>query len=158
MTKYTWIYSFSAPLSEEGAASLSQEITTFLAAWKSHGADVHGKAYLKYDRFLILQSDPSDSRPSGCSIDSMKKAIEEVLQHNNVGYEDASQVFFKDNAGVIRATHFHEISSMIESGDLGPDTIVYDHTLSQTDDLSKWEVPLSDTWLSRFLTKGSPAA
>ena len=146
-----WFFSIKTSLSPAKASALQADLDRFTANWKSHGADVVGGATLKYHRFVIVQADPNDPRPSGCSIDSMRKSVEDILAHHQIECLDAGHVFYRGPEGQIEGANFRELPSLVANGTLSAGTIMFDHTLSQTDDLNRWEVPLVETWAKRYL-------
>ena len=150
MQNYTWFYSLKSSLSPEQEQALEVDFANFLNQWKTHGTPVDGLIALKYGRFIIIQSDPQVSRPSGCSIDSLKRSISQILNAHGHEVLDAAHVYYRDQNQDIQVTHFSKIPSLVASGDLTPETIVFDHSLAQSDDLSKWELPMSQTWLDRY--------
>ncbi|MFK7925269.1 MAG: hypothetical protein AB8H47_25160 [Bacteroidia bacterium] len=152
MQSYTWFYSLADALSPEKEQALAADFEYFLAQWKSHGTPVEGLIKIQYGRFVIVQSNPEDSRPSGCSIDSLKKSVSAIIDKHGLSVLDASYVYYRSGTE-IQATHFKELPKLATEGTLEADTIVFDHSLSQSDDLSKWELPLKQTWLKRYLPK-----
>ncbi|MEM6630939.1 MAG: hypothetical protein AAF694_14760 [Bacteroidota bacterium] len=155
MQRYTWIYSLSQPTTAEQTAYLKQSFGEFLGKWNSHGTPVAGEITLAYQRFVIIQANPGEDRPSGCSIDGLKRTVEGILQQKGLTWVEASQVFFKDPEEQIQSIDFRALPTFIQQGKLKSETKVFDHTLNQSDDLSKWEVPLKETWMKRFLPKAS---
>ncbi len=152
MTKYTWFYSFAQALSVDQIIALEADFEAFLSQWKTHGTPVQGMIQIRYARFVIIQADPREGRPSGCSIDSMRHAVEQILTAHGLSWLDNSHVFIADEEDEILALNFRDLPALAAAGKLKADTLVFDHTLSQTDDLSKWEMPLADTWLRRYLS------
>lgn len=151
MQSYTWIYSLETEVSDTHASQLRIDFDKFVQQWKSHGTPVDGLIRLFYNRFVVIQSDPAVSRPSGCSIDSLKRGIAQILKQHNLSWLEAAYVFYRDANGQIQHMHYQHISSKVSSGELHAETIVFDHSLSQSDDMSKWEVPMNQTWLKRYL-------
>ena len=152
MQRYTWFYTLAETLTESEEQTLKAAFDAFTNQWKSHGQPIQGLIKMRYKRFVIVQSDQGDDRPSGCSIDNMKRNVANILEKHQHNTLDAAWVSFKEG-DQIRSVHFRDIPSLVKEGVLKPDTTVFDHSLSQSDDLSKWEVPMSVTWLSRFLPK-----
>ncbi|MFN0202102.1 MAG: hypothetical protein ACKVTZ_11315 [Bacteroidia bacterium] len=148
-----WFYSFIQPLSASQIASLTQAFDGFLANWKSHGTPVTSNIQFYHQHFIVIQAELHGGQPSGCSIDSMKKSVGEILQAQQLAETDAAQVFYQNVAGELASVHFKEIAQLLQSGELSAETMVFDHTLNQTGDFSQWEKPLKDTWLKRFLPK-----
>lgn len=152
MTQRTWIYSLPEAVTDAQRSALTQAFSHFLAEWKTHGAPVQGTIDLRHDRFVIVQSAP-DAQPSGCSIDSMKQAVTRALLDQQLTWLDNAQVVYRTAEGDIAYTHFQEIPVQVAEGALNAETIVFDNTLNQTDDLNLWEQPLNQTWLRRYLPK-----
>ncbi|RMG74683.1 MAG: hypothetical protein D6722_02145 [Bacteroidetes bacterium] len=151
MQQYTWFFTLPAPLTADQSEALSRDFAAFTAQWKSHGTPVEGLIEIRHHRFIIAQADPTQARPSGCSIDSLKRGVAQILQQHGLSWLDAGYVCYRDAEGHIQTLHFSALEAAVQSGELGPDTLIFDHTLDQTDDLSKWEVPLKQTWLKRYL-------
>ncbi|MDX2284324.1 MAG: hypothetical protein NW241_09185 [Bacteroidia bacterium] len=151
MQQYTWIYSLGQPLDTAAESRLRAGLEAFVQRWKTHGEPVRGAFDVRHGRFVLVQADPQDHRPSGCSIDSMRKAVEETLRAQDLSVLDPGILFYRDAEGAICQLHHRELKSAIETGLLHAGTPVFDHTLGQSDDLSRWEVPLSSTWMARFL-------
>ncbi|MEO0898187.1 MAG: hypothetical protein AAFY71_17380 [Bacteroidota bacterium] len=151
MQEYTWFFSLKNELKLEQKEALEKDFATFTAQWQTHGTPVDGLVSIKYDRFIIAQASPTVARPSGCSIDSLKRGITQILQHHQLKTLDNGYVFYRNEEGQIDEVHFRELPQYVDGGRLTASTIVLDHSLSQTDDLGKWEMPLQATWLKRFL-------
>lgn len=113
MQEYTWFYSLKDTPDTATADRLEAGFAHFLANWKSHGTPVDGLVRFVHDRFIIIQSDPNQSRPSGCSIDSLRRGVEGILTQGGVAWLDASHIFYRDAAGAIQQVHFSEIKSLV---------------------------------------------
>lgn len=151
MQAYTWFYSLTQSLTAAQVAALEADFAAFAQQWNSHGTPVDGLIQVKYKRFVIAQANPIVARPSGCSIDSLKHGIEQILMKHQFSWLDAAYVFFRKDAEDIQAVHFRDIPTLVQEGVLQEETMVFDHSLSHSDDLNKWEVPLKQTWLKRHL-------
>ena len=153
MQEYTWFYSLKEMPDAAAAARMQAGFDAFLANWKSHGTPVDGLIRFVYNRFIIIQSDPGQGRPSGCSIDSLRRGVEQVLSDCGVEWLDASHIFYRDAQGEIRYAHFSQIKSLVAEGGLHEGAIVFDHSLGQSDDLDQWEKPMAQTWMRRHLPR-----
>lgn len=151
MQQYTWIYSLEAPLSPSLSETLRQDFQHFLQQWKSHGTPVSGSILIKYDRFVVLQADMGTDRPSGCSIDSMRKAVEGILHKHQLATLPANYVFYLLGDNTLAHADFRSLPELLAAGILTPETTVFDHSLNQSDDLTLWERPLKDTWMKRYV-------
>ncbi|MEL6132300.1 MAG: hypothetical protein AAFR59_02930 [Bacteroidota bacterium] len=151
MQQYTWIFSLRAPLNPDAKAELQKDLDTFTGQWKSHGTPVEGLIQVKRDQFIIVQADPSVSRPSGCSIDSLRRGVDQILKHHGLEVLTPASVGYEGGGGEVTFVDFREIPQYVKEGKLHAQTRVFDNTLSQSDDLALWEQPLEATWLKRYL-------
>lgn len=151
MQKNTWFYSLLAPLTTKQVADLQARFDGFTNNWKSHGTPVNGKINIQYNQFVVAQSDISDERPSGCSIDSMRKAIETILKEDGLEWADAAKVFYKNGDNSIQQSDFRQIPQLLTKGEISAESVVFDHSLNNSDDLTLWERPMKETWLKRYL-------
>ena len=94
-----WFYSLSQTLTAAQISSLSQAFEAFLAQWKSHGTPITGNIALHYERFIHIYLAESRENPSGCSIDSMRHAVEKILISHELTWAEAANVFFRDKNG-----------------------------------------------------------
>lgn len=151
MQQYTWFYTLAAPLAVEVEQALRTDFHAFLSQWNSHGTPVAGTIAIVHQQFVVVQAAPDDERPSGCSIDSMRRAVETLLQQYQLTRLDAAYIAYRDAQNIVKLAHFQEISSKIAAGEITADTLVFDNSLGNSDDLSQWEKPLAQTWMSRWL-------
>lgn len=147
--QHIWIFQLKNALSAAEQAPLQQSLDQLTADWKAHGAPVPGQAEIRYDRFVIVQAAPGST--SGCSIDSMTRGVEALLAQRQAEVLSPNYIFYRNAEGALAQVDFREVAAAIAAGTLTADTVIYDSTLGQSHDLSRWEVKLSDSWLSRYL-------
>lgn len=155
MQRYTWIFSLLSPVSESVAASLRLAFDAFQGQWKSHGTPVSGMIQLHHSQFVTVQAKDDEDRPSGCSIDSLRRGVTAILAQHELAWADGGEIFYRKADGSIAMAHFHQLPNLVENGTLGPDSIVFDNSLSDSDDLSRWELPMNQTWMKRYLVSAS---
>lgn len=151
MQLYTWFYSLSHALTDTQMEALQADFDTFLTQWKSHGVPVEGMIEIRYNQFIVIKSDSRDSRPSGCSIDSLKKSVGAILDRHGLEVLDPAHVFYRKADGSITQTHFKDMAALAKAGELQANTTVFDNSLGHSDDMSRWEMSLKDTWMKRVL-------
>ncbi len=151
MQQYTWIYTLADVVDKSQRQNLEKSFATFLNKWQSHGDAVVGRIWIPYNRFVVIQANSNEERPSGCSIDSLKHTVGKIMEDFGIHWLDASYVSYKDGDGNIHSIHFNEMEKLVQQGHIGPQTKVFDHSLGHSDDLDKWEVPLINTWMKRYL-------
>jgi hypothetical protein len=144
-----WIFQSANKLTPSQQDSIRKSIDAFLEKWNAHGTPVPGTGEIKHDRFILLQAEAGST--SGCSIDSMTREISSLLSREGILRTESGMIFYHAGNGEISAVDFREVENLIASGEIGPETVIFDNTMGQSDDLSKWEVPLKETWLARYL-------
>ena len=151
MQQYTWIFSLKTQLNSDAQAELQKDLDTFTSQWKSNGTPVEGLIQINRGQFVIVQADPSVARPSGCSIDSLRRGVEQILKHHGLEILTPASIGYEKTDGAGEFVDFRDIPQYVKEGKLHAQTRVFDHTLSQSDDLTLWERPMASTWLKRYL-------
>jgi len=147
--QHNWIFQLATPIAEPAATQLQSALDRLTAEWKAHGAPVPGQARIVYSRFVIVQAQPGST--SGCSIDSMTRGVESLLTQAGLQHLGPDQIFYRNAQGAIANIDFRNVSAALAQGDMGPETTVFDASLNQTNDLARWEVPLKETWMGRYV-------
>lgn len=146
----TWIFQLRDSLSASQQAKIEAELGPFVRdAWKAHGAPVPGELEIRYDRFVIIRAEPGST--SGCSIDSMTKTASRILEDAGAEKLEANFVFFKDENGNIEFIDFREIPLALQSGRISAETPVFQTAIQPGESFDKFEQPLKNTWMSRYL-------
>lgn len=153
--QHVWIFQLKDSLSSAQQEALAPALTKLVDDWKSHGAMVPGEYGIKYDRFIVVQAEPGST--SGCSIDSMNHGVDAILEQNGLEALPHNNIFFRTAEGGLDYVDFREVRTAIAAGRLGPDTQIFDSSLGQTNDFSRWEIKLADSWMSRFLPASKEA-
>jgi hypothetical protein len=153
-----WIFAAERPLSAAEQQSLLAVVDDFLQQWAAHGAPLAAARDLRYDRFLFVAVDESNAGASGCSIDAMTRVLAalegqmgvELVNHGPVLYRTGDQISRLDRAA---------FAERARRGEVAPDTIVFNNTLSRVADLEngRWEVPARDSWHARAFFAGVAA-
>jgi len=153
---YVFAASRSLPAQEETA--LLERVDRFLIEWQSHKEPVSAAREWRHNRFLFIGIDEAATSLSGCSIDSMTRILKEIETSLGVTMIDGSAIYYRTSSGIARASR-EEFRSLVASGDVTSDTIVFDLTVAKVGDLKAgaFELPFRDSWHSRaFKPAGSP--
>ncbi len=145
-----WIYQCNRELTKDEANIIREKIAEFVKQWTSHSRQVIADGDVFYDRFIVLVADESAFTVSGCSIDSSVGFIRQLEQQHNLSLFDRLNVAYREN-GSIKALDQKAFQQVIDEGDVGSDTMVFNNLVSTLKDFKdKWEVPLSSSWHQRF--------
>ncbi len=142
-----WVFALARALSPAERALVASRLDAFVAAWKSHGAPVHGAYHVVEDRFVLIAGYVDDG-VSGCSTDSMMRVMKELKQEHRIDGFDRTVVFFRDAGGAARAASRDEFQKLVESGVVGDDTVVFDATVQTVGDVrgGRFETTFARAW------------
>jgi hypothetical protein len=142
-----WIFGSDKPLEGAVVDTLLAEVDSYLDTWKAHGFPLRAAREWRDDRFLIIGIDPTVEQASGCSIDGLFRALQQLQTTIGVQMLGGGRVFYRDAAGATHAVARDEFTSLTASGKVGPGTPVFDTSLTSLDAWrSGFEKPLSQSW------------
>ena len=146
-----WIYQANRSFTEEEINLISKDIETFLDVWVAHGKDLKTSYLFKYKRFIIVSVDESHSSATGCSIDKMVHFIQGLEDHYHVNLLDKMNVSYK-HGEFLAYKNLLDFKKMVKNKSVNANTIVFNNLVSTKQEFEEyWEVPLKDSWHSRFL-------
>jgi hypothetical protein len=144
-----WIWPIQEKLDEKIVEDFQEKVRTALKDWRAHKVPVESSIRAHLGRFLIVEA---ISDVSGCSIDWLSQNVRNTAQALNIPLADNGDVFFKNKDGEIQSAHFSAIPDLLQNGELTPETIVFDLTVTHSGALQNFEVPLKETWMKRYLS------
>lgn len=147
-----WIYQCNRSFTDDEIEKISKDIETFLEAWAAHGKALKTAYLIKYNRFIIISADESQSSASGCSIDSMVHFIQGLEQEYKVDLLDKMNVSYK-HGEYVAFKPLLDFKKMVKQKAVNANTIVFNNLVSSKQEFEDyWEVPLKESWHARFLS------
>jgi hypothetical protein len=148
-----WIFASTEPLTDAQAGALLDEVDRFLDGWLAHGHAVVGAREWKYDRFLLIGADEAATGVSGCSIDSLFRALKQLEREIGISLVDASPVWYRRADGSIDSASRAEFRERARGGEIGADATVFDNTVRSAGQVrhGEWERPAHESWHSKLL-------
>jgi hypothetical protein len=161
-----WIFGVSRPLGREEEGSLLARVDAFLEEWKAHGHPLSAARDWRYGRFLLVAVDDRITPPSGCSIDALVRQLRGVEEELSVEIVGGAPVWYRGEGsigdgntedgtggGPIHRVSRAEFRGEMERGTLGPETVVFDLSLTRLEELraGRWELPPRSSWHARYL-------
>ncbi len=146
-----WIYQANRSFSESELTEIVPSLEQFIKDWTAHGSELNAGFEIKYNRFIVIALDQSQTTASGCSIDASvhfiqqleKKYGVELLDKMNVSYRQGEFVAYKP---------LNEFKTMAKQKAVSSNTIVFNNLVTNKQEyLEHWEVPASESWHARFM-------
>src|SRR3546814_19240373 len=67
-----WIFQSNRELSPDEIKWAFPKLQGFISEWQAHGQALAAKVEIRYNRFIVVMVDETNSAASGCSIDSLR--------------------------------------------------------------------------------------
>ncbi|MGB0776987.1 MAG: ABC transporter ATPase [Flavobacteriaceae bacterium] len=144
------IFPSSRKLYPQEVAPLKEKIEDFKIQI-SKEFDGKVETLLIYERFLIFVFHFEDKAQMNVTYNSLNAFISKIEQELNITLMDRMNVCFKQGQ-YVQYKDLKAFKKLIKSKSVNAQTIVFDNLVTTIDDLkSYWELPISETWYSRFL-------
>ena len=142
-----WVFGCDVPLSGAVADTLLAEVDQYLTQWKAHGFPLKAAREWRDDRFLVIGIDPTAEQASGCSIDGLFRALQQMQKTIGAQIVGGGRVFYRDASGAAQSIARDEFATLTTKGEVGPATPVFDMSVTRLDDWkAKFEQPLAESW------------
>lgn len=151
-----WIYGARERLTPQQVEALGAHMTGFLEEWRSHGREVTPGWELVHDQFLVIAVDERAMHVSGCSIDSMFRAVEAFGQATRLDFSrSGNHVFYRNPNNGIERIDRPAFAGLVRQGLVSAETIVFDNTIALLADFrnGRWEVPVRRSWHMKAFAK-----
>ena len=125
-----WVFGAAEDLAAPAAARLLNAVDEFLAQWNAHGSPLVCARDWRDDRFLAIGVDQSTAGASGCSIDGMFRTLTRLEPELGTTMLGGGRVYYRDADGRVMATTRKAFNQLARDGQVGPDTIVFDTSLT----------------------------
>lgn len=146
-----WVYQSNRSFTEGELQEIKAGLEAFLEEWTAHGSDLKAGYDIKYNRFIVLALDQSQTAASGCSIDASVHFIQylerkyevQLLDKMNVSYKQGEHVAYKP---------LSDFKKMAKEKAVSKQTIVFNNlVVDKYEYLNHWEVPAAESWHGRFI-------
>ncbi len=150
-----WVFPASRFLSPDEADALLRAVDEFLDGWAAHGVPLRSGRSFRDGRFLLVGVDEDAEAPSGCSIDALVNQLRALGSEIGADLVDHGPVFYRDGE-IVRSLSRTEFRALADSGEVGPETRVFDTTLTRIADLRTdgLERPVQASWHGKAFLPG----
>lgn len=156
-TARVWIYQLDRSVNEQEKSEIEKVIKGFCNQWQAHGAPLRTSFQLMHNHFLVLAVDEKAGSASGCSIDGSVRVLKELGERYDIDFFNRTLAAFLINNEVV-AYPLNQLKELFASGTLSPTAITFNNLVeSKAAFLAHWMVPVSNSWLTRYLPKSTLA-
>jgi hypothetical protein len=147
-----WVFGAASELDPPAAERLLGAVDDFLAQWNAHGSPLVCGRDWRDDRFLAVGVDQSTAGASGCSIDGLFRTLARLEPELGTSLLGGGRVYYRDADGRVAAATRPAFESMAREGRVGPDTPVFDTTLTTAAAWrAEFERPARDAWHAELI-------
>lgn len=147
-----WVFGATTELEARAREQLLGAVDGFLSQWNAHGEPLACARDWRDDRFLAIGVDQSTAGASGCSIDGLFRTLSRLEPELGTKLLGGGRVFYRDAQGGVVATTRAGFAALAQGGDVGPDTLVFDTSLTTA---AAWrhefERPARESWHAQLV-------
>jgi hypothetical protein len=145
-----WIFAAERPLSEAERSRVLEETDAFISQWMAHGVPLMAGRDVRHNQFVLVGVDERAAGVSGCSIDALVRRMQQLETVLGLELINNGPVLYREGDAVVRVSR-GRFAELAASGTVGPNTRVFDNTLTRVGDLvaGKWEVKAAESWHAR---------
>jgi hypothetical protein len=154
-----WVFAADRPLTGSDAEALLERVDAFLLGWEAHGAPLTAGRYWQDDRFLMVAVDERSTPSSGCAVDALVSELKAFEQEVGCGLTDHGAVHRRGEDGQVIREARPAFAQQVASGEVTPQTPVFDATLTRLTQLRRgeFEVPAERAWHRRAFFRSALA-
>lgn len=146
-----WVYKSSSPFTPEQRTAILERGAAFSEGWAAHGTPLDACVDVLQDHFVVIAVDEVQALASGCSIDKSVRFVQDLERDLGITLTDRMVVLY-ESAGGVRTCRVPDVEKLLSTGELAPDSRVFDDLVSTVGDLrQRFLAPLRSTWLARFV-------
>ena len=145
-----WIYQSNRKLIDFELKEIEESLCLFLNNWTAHGSELQTAYQIKYNRFIIIALNESDTSATGCSIDKFVHFIQDLEEKYNIDLLDKMNVSFKQGEYVSYKS-INDFKKLVKDKSISKKTIVFNNLVVDIQDFDKnWEIAAERSWHARF--------
>jgi len=141
-----WIYQTKRPLNSRESEEITQALDAFVIRWAAHKVKLDARFLILYSHFIILSVNEEEVLASGCSIDDSVRFMQDLDMKYDLSLFNRMQMGYIDANGEVQVCGFNDFDKLYESGIIKDNTLVFDNTITNSEQLSNsWKVPFAES-------------
>ncbi|WP_064966692.1 ABC transporter ATPase [Tenacibaculum ovolyticum] len=147
-----WIYPSSRKFYPQEIEGLKEKLKAFVEVWKQDDVDFKASVELRYNRFIVFSGE-GNTALLNADVDKLVGFVLQLQETYEVELLDRMNVCFKQGE-YTQYKELKDFKKLIKNKAVTEKTIVFDNLVETKLELENhWEVPISESWYSRFLKK-----
>lgn len=147
-----WVYPSSRKFYAQEIEAITKKMQEFVENWKGGDENFTASYQILYSRFLIFIADKATPF-THAEINEQVQFVLQLQEEYKVALLDKMNVCFKQGE-YVQYKELKDFKKLLKNKALTEKTIVFDNLIQTKDELENyWEVPISESWYSRFLKK-----
>ena len=150
-TSRVWIYQASRSFNAEELEEVKAGLDQFIKEWTAHGSELKAGYEIRYNRFIVIALDQTNTTASGCSIDASVRFIQALEKKYDIDLLYKMNVSYKQGEFVAYKTLI-DFKKMAKNKSVSKNTIVFNNLVTNKLEYENHgEVPAEESWHGRFM-------
>lgn len=146
-----WVFQADRKLNATDVAHIRHNMALFIPTWAAHGNELYGGFEVAENYFLIVGVDESKSPASGCSIDALTHTVKKIAADLKIDFFNRLAITTVNAQNEIELMSMETFKQRIVSGEVTPQTIVFNNLVNTKADLSSnWKTEAKNSWHSNL--------
>lgn len=146
-----WVYPSNRKFYPKEIEEVEARLKFFVENWKKEDEDFKASYRFLYNRFLILIADDENTTLTNIDIDASVSFILELQSVYEIELLDKMNACFKQGE-FVQYKELKDFKKLLKNRAVTGKTIIFDNLITTKTDLeNNWEIPIEDSWYSRFL-------
>lgn len=146
-----WIYPSSRKFYNTEIEELENKIKSFIDSWQKEDENFKASYQFLHNRFIVLVVECSETPISNTAIDASVSFILKLQETYKVDLLDKMNVCFKQGK-FVQYKELKDFKKLLKNKALTGKSIIFDNLINNNYDFKNfWEMPIEDSWYSRFL-------
>jgi len=145
-----WVYPSSRKFYPQEIEGLTQKLINFTENWNREDENFKASFQFLHNRFIVFYADEKTVLKNQ-ELDAVVTFVLGLQQEYEIELLDRMNVCFKQGE-YIQYKEVKEFKKLLKNKSVNTNTIVFDNLILTKFDLENyWEVPITESWYSRFL-------
>ena len=140
-----WIYASENALTHDKQNYILNYISEHLKGWNAHKVPLTAGITILENHFIVVALDENKNGASGCSIDTLQKTIQELEKELSISLMNRLNIFCKIGEGIDYIPSF-KLKKIADRN-----TLFYDLTIQQKEELNSYLKPISEGWCAHLV-------